>query len=111
MIDAKVEAKKRAEELFISNYWQACYSKGFSEGAKWLQEEILKSICHSPEEEPKNLEYIVFITDIFGEDYLFTKQVYTKDWKTEVETCGIKQWAYRDDIVFLIFKGGKNERT
>lgn len=104
MTDVKVEAEKRAEELFTSDYWKACYSRGFSEGAKWLQEEILKSICHSPEEEPKNLEHIVFITDIFGEDYLFTKHVYTKDWKAEVEACGIKQWVYRDDIVSLIFK-------
>ena len=71
---------------------------------KQLQK-ILKDICHSPEEKPRNLEYIVFIADVFGEDYLFTKQVdNTKDWKAEVEAHGIEQWAYRDDIISLIFK-------
>lgn len=40
-----------------------------------------------------------------GEVYLFTKQVdNTQDWKTIVETHGIEQWVYRDDIVSLIFK-------
>lgn len=74
-------------------------------GAKWAINEFLKDLLHPSSEEPKNLEYIVFTTTMFGEVYLFTKQVNnTQDWKTIVECHGIEQWAYRDDIVSLIFK-------
>lgn len=78
---------------------------GFIDGAKWAIDEFIKDLWHPSSEEPKNLEYIVFTTTMFGEVYLFTKQVdNTQDWKTIVETHGIKQWIYRDDIVSLIFK-------
>lgn len=74
-------------------------------GAKWAINEFLKDLWHPSSEEPKNLEYIVFTTTMFGEVYLFTKQIdNTQDWKTIVETHGIEQWIYRDDIVSLIFK-------
>ena len=78
------------------------YDKDESE---WAINEFLKDLWHPTSEEPKNLEYIVFTTTMFGEVYLFTKQVNnTQDWKTIVETHGIEQWVYRDDIVSLIFK-------
>ena len=77
----------------------------FKEGVKWTINELLKDLWNPSSEEPKNLEYIVFTTTMFGEVYLFTKQVdNTQDWKTIVETHGIEQWIYRDDIVSLIFK-------
>lgn len=77
----------------------------FKAGAKWAIHELIKDLSHPSSEEPKNLEYIVFTTAMFGEVYLFTKQVdNTQDWKTIVECHGIEQWAYRDDIVSLIFK-------
>ena len=81
------------------------YIIDFKAGAKWAINEFLKGLWHPTSEEPKNLEYIVFTTTMFGEVYLFTKQVdNTQDWKTIVETHGIEQWIYRDDIVSLIFK-------
>ena len=74
-------------------------------GVKWAINELIKDLLHPSSEEPKNLEYIVFTTTMFGEVYLFTKQVdNTQDWKTIVECHGIEQWVYRDDIVSLIFK-------
>lgn len=74
-------------------------------GAKWAINELLKDLLYPASEEPKNLEYIVFTTTMFGDVYLFTKQVdNTQDWKTIVEIHGIEQWVYRDDIVSLIFK-------
>ena len=77
----------------------------FKAGVKWTINQFLKDLWHPSSEEPKNLEYIVFTTTMFGEVYLFTKQVNnTQDWKTIVETHGIEQWVYRDDIVSLIFK-------
>ena len=82
---------------------------GFNAGAKWMQEEFLKDLWHPASEEPKNLEFIVFTNDIFGEIYFFTMQRDNslQSWETEVACHGIEQWAYRNDIVFLILKGGK----
>nr|DAF76889.1 MAG TPA: hypothetical protein [Bacteriophage sp.] len=82
---------------------------GFNAGAKWMQEEFLKDLWHPASEEPKNLEFIVFTNDIFGEIYFFTMQRDNslQSWETEVACHGIKQWAYRNDIVSLILKGGK----
>ena len=83
--------------------------EGFKKCAKWMQEEFLKDLWHSASEEPKNLEYIVFTSDIFGETYFFTMQRDNslQNWETEVACHGIDQWAYRNDIVSLILKGGK----
>ena len=83
--------------------------EGFKKCAKWMQEEFLKDLWHSASEEPKNLEYIIFTSDIFGEIYFFTIQRDNslQSWETEVACHGIDQWAYRNDIVSLILKGGK----
>lgn len=106
-------AKYYAEEnsMFIEDQMGDTYngieelSDAYKAGAKWAINEFLKDLWHPSSEEPKNLEYIVFTTTMFSEVYLFTKQVdNTQDWKTIVETHGIEQWIYRDDIVSLIFK-------
>lgn len=83
--------------------------EGFKKCAKWMQEEFLKDLWHTASEEPKNLEFIVFTNDIFGEIYFFTMQRDNslQSWETEVECHGINQWAYRNDIVSLLLKGGK----
>lgn len=81
----------------------------YKAGAKWAINEFLKDLWHSASEEPKNLEFIVFTNDIFGEIYFFTMQRDNslQSWETEVACHGIDQWAYRNDIVSLILKGGK----
>ena len=112
MIDnKKIEdvAKQHSQESYISGYFQASYKQGFIDCAKWMQEEFLKDLWHPASEEPKNLEFIVFTNDIFGEIYFFTMQRDNslQSWETEVACHGIEQWAYRNDIVFLILKGGK----
>lgn len=85
-------------------------SDAYKAGAKWAINEFIKSLWHPAGEEPRNLKYIVFTTTIFGEVYLFTKQVDNKqDWKAIVECHGIEQWVYRDDIVSLIFKEVKRK--
>lgn len=83
--------------------------EGFKKCAKWMQEEFLKDLWHTASEEPKNLEFIVFTNDIFGEIYFFTMQRDNslQSWETEVACHGIDQWAYRNDIVSLLLKGGK----
>lgn len=84
----------------------------FKAGAKWAINEFLKDLWHPASEEPKNLEYIIFASEIFGETYFFTIQRDNsrQSWKTEITCHGIDQWAYRNDIVSLILKGDKNGR-
>ena len=105
MIDNTKIEEAAFEETFGMYGESDSLEKGFICGAKWAINEFNKSLWHPASEEPKNLEYIVFTTTMFGEVYLFTKQVdNTQDWKTIVECHGIEQWAYRNDIVSLIFK-------
>lgn len=84
-------------------------SGAYKAGAKEAINKLLKDLWHSASEEPKNLEYIIFTCDIFGEIYFFTIQRDNslQSWETEVACHGIDQWAYRNDIVSLILKGGK----
>lgn len=76
---------------------------GFKKCAKWMQEELFKELWHYTSEEPKNLEYIIFTSDMFGETYFFTRQRDNskQSWETEVKCHGIIQWAYRDEIISL----------
>ena len=65
MIDnKKIEdaAKKHAEEVFITKYWQACYMEGFMEGAKWAINEFLKDLWHPASEEPRKDVSIIIET-------------------------------------------------
>ena len=111
MIDDKKikEAAMQHSRWLNSNHEESTASDSFMEGAKWMQEEFLKDLWHPASEEPKNLEYIIFTNDIFGEIYFFTIQRDNslQSWETEVACHGIDQWAYRNDIVSLILKGGK----
>ena len=108
MIDNK-KIEKAIEDYVkyssVEDEYPGAEGEAFKAGAHWAINELFKNLWHPASEEPKNLEYIVFTTTMFGEVYLFTKQVdNTQDWKTIVETHGIEQWVYRDDIVSLIFK-------
>ena len=119
MIDKKLEeaSKHYAEEnaMSIEDQMGDVYdgieelSDAYKAGAKEAINKLLKDLWHSASEEPKNLEFIVFTNDIFGEIYFFTMQRDNslQSWETEVTYHGIDQWAYRNDIVSLILKGGK----
>lgn len=119
MIDKKLEeaAKHYAEEnaMSIEDQMGDVYdgieelSDAYKAGAKEAINKLLKDLWHSASEEPKNLEFIVFTNDIFGEIYFFTMQRDNslQSWEIEVACHGIDQWAYRNDIVSLILKGGK----
>lgn len=113
-----IDDKKIEEEA--TNYAQDGYNnyddniqrvieESFKSGATWMQEEFLKALWHPASEEPKNLEYIIYPSDIFGVIYFFTikKDNSILSWETEVAYHGIDQWAYKNDIVSLILKGGK----
>lgn len=115
MIDAnKIEKATRdyfAKYNFFAKYDEdTCYDIEFAykDGAKWAINEFLKNLWHPASEEPKNLEYIIFTSEIFKEIYFFTNQRDSsrQSWEIEVMCHGITKWAYRDDITSLILKGG-----
>ena len=123
--DKKIEAAKEeiyedrfllnGEEIVFNNdekeemFYKEDIKEAIGLGAKWAINEVFKDLWHSTKEEPKNLEYIIFTSDMFGETYFFTMQRNNslQSWETEVACHGIDQWAYRNDIVSLVLKGGK----
>ena len=95
----------------VEDEYPGTEGEAFKAGAKWAINEFLKDLWHPASEEPKNLEYIIFASEIFGETYFFTVQRDNskQSWETEVTCHGINQWAYRNDIVSLILKGGNHD--
>lgn len=99
MIDnKKIEeaAKQHAEKAFISGYWQACYKEGFMGCAKWMQEEFLKDLWHSDDEEPKLGKRV--LVKINGNLSLFNSGFVVEHLRNFDDHYGIESWLYIDDL-------------
>lgn len=99
MIDnKKIEeaAKQHAEVAFISGYWQACYKEGFMGCAKWMQEEFLKDLWHSADEEPKLGKRV--LVKINGNLSLFNSGFVVEHLRNFDDHYGIESWLYIDDL-------------
>lgn len=99
MIDnKKIEeaAKQHAEGAFISGYWQACYKEGFMGCAKWMQEEFLKDLWHSADEEPKLGKRV--LVKINGNLSLFNSGFVVEHLRNFDDHYGIESWLYIDDL-------------
>ena len=99
MIDnKKIEeaAKQYAEKAFISGYWQACYKEGFMGCAKWMQEEFLKDLWHSVDEEPKLGKRV--LVKINGNLSLFNSGFVVEHLRNFDDHYGIESWLYIDDL-------------
>lgn len=99
MIDnKKIEeaAKQHAEGAFISEYWQACYKEGFMGCAKWMQEEFLKDLWHSADEEPKLGKRV--LVKINGNLSLFNSGFVVEHLRNFDDHYGIESWLYIDDL-------------
>ena len=93
----------------------------FKDGAKWMQEEILKKLWHPASEVPRNDngKILAFSKEI-GYRKLYdmnamldetTCNTYQEMWKEEVKMYCLSDWIFVDELFDLIKKGGKNERT
>lgn len=99
MIDNnKIEeaAKQHAAGAFISEYWQACYKEGFMGCAKWMQEEFLKDLWHSADEEPKLGKRV--LVKINGNLSLFNSGFVVEHLRNFDDHYGIESWLYIDDL-------------
>lgn len=100
-------AKQHAEEVFVTEYWRACYMEGFIGGAKWMQEEFLKDLWHPAKDIPKEFNHYGFAAlYILQYNHQIRMVLYDKDnmsWKNVISNN--EYWLYVDNL--LPKKGGK----
>ena len=96
--DKKIEeaAKQHSEESYISGYFQACYKDAFIDGAKWMQEELLKDLWHPASEEPEKNHFVLFKT---AGNSFETEYIGKNDWATIVRCFKVVKWFYVDDLL------------
>ena len=96
--DKKIEeaAKQHSEESYISGYFQACYKDAFIDGAKWMQEELLKDLWHPASEEPEKNHFVLFKT---AGNSFETEYIGKNDWATIVRCFNVVKWFYVDDLL------------
>ena len=72
--------------------------QAFKDGAKWAQEEFVKSLWHDASEEPMQNRLIIALSkaQMVVYDFEFTKE---NKWKKNFQQCKIVRWAYLDDIL------------
>ena len=96
--DKKIEdaAKQHSEKSYISSYFQACYKDAFIDGAKWMQEELLKDLWHPASEEPEKNHFVLFKT---AGNSFETEYIGKNDWATIVRCFKVVKWFYVDDLL------------
>ena len=98
MIDnKKIEdaAKQHSEESYISGYFQACYKDAFIEGAKWMQEELLKNLWHPADEMPNENNEVICV-DKDSRTITYNGIV---NWWAFCRTHDVTHWLYVDDLL------------
>lgn len=71
---------------------------GFNAGAKWMQEELLKSLLHPASEEPEGYDEWILLHYNIGNYYSLAQVKEFKSWKGFVERAPIEKWIYIDDL-------------
>ena len=122
--DKKIEEAKEEiyEDRFLLNgtdvvfdndakeemYYKEDIKEAIGLGAKWMQEEFLKDLWHSAEEEPKReaqRTYILGMTRASESGVLPMLLRQNTDWKEFSLSRGVTRWLYIDDL--LPKKGGQ----
>lgn len=79
---------------------ESCYVSAkrvaFKDGAKWMQERLVKNLWHDVEEQPKE-ERILYI-DKECNVYQCAYCIY-KNWRSFVDKNQVIAWCYRKDIL------------
>lgn len=70
----------------------------FKDGAKWMQEEILKKLWHPASEEPKGYDEWILLHYNVGNYYSLAQVKDFKSWKGFIERAPIEKWLYIDDL-------------
>lgn len=121
--DKKIE---EAARYYCNNRYPASQdapfiAEGFRHGAKWMREEFLKDLLHPASEVPRNDNgKILAFSKVNSNMKLYdmnamldetTCRTYQEMWKKEVKAFHWSDWIFIEDLIDLIKKGDKNERT
>lgn len=111
------EQIKRASVMYHLYYYDYSYEegehldfyiKGFTEGARWADENInLESLWHNAEEEPEEANWLILCFDEDGNCWLYSKHQMSLDndelgrtgWKDFINHDLVTKWAYVKDLV------------
>jgi hypothetical protein len=126
--DNKIEAAKEeiyedrfllnGEEIVFNNdekeemFYKEDIKEAIGLGAKWMQEEFLKGLFHPASEVPRNDngKILAFskvnsnMNAMLNETVCYT---YQKMWEIRVRAYTFTDWAFVEDLLDLIVKGGE----
>ena len=106
--DKKIEEAKKsfiADKKILGVMAMNDLACGFKEGAKWMQEELLKGLWHPASEEPKKVKNLLLETT-----YEYGKPIYhlikympngnnVCAWSEWYKGAHISRWLYIDDLL------------
>lgn len=94
--DKKIEeaVKQHSEESYFGLF-SSLLKDAFIDGAKWMQEELLKDLWHPASEEPDKNHFILFKT---AGNSFETEYIGKNDWATIVRCFKVVKWFYVDDL-------------
>ena len=97
--DKKIEdaAKQHSEESYISGYFQACYKDAFIDGAKWMQEELLKDLWHPANEIPE-IGRVIIMENYYPDGRIEFPSNWRKSTSHNPIEGNTQKWFYVDDL-------------
>ena len=105
MIDEKKikEAAMQHSRWLSSNHEESTASDSFMEGAKWMQEEFLKSLWHPISEEPRKDVSIMVEThndkNMFYYVWNRWQDNFYPSWTDAILCSRVSRWLYIDDLL------------
>ena len=89
-------------------------SSEFCSGAKWMQEELLKSLWHPNSEEPRKGAKFLYQNHYNSRFYYYIDKIDDiletyPNWSSYVKHVRVIQWLYIEDL--FPKEGGSNERA
>lgn len=104
-----VEAKKAfiADKKILGIIAMNDLACGFTEDAKWMQEEFLKNLWHQTDEQPEGYDEWILLHYNVGNYYSLAQVKDFKSWKGFVDRAPIEKWLYIDDL--FPKEGGNND--
>lgn len=102
--DIKIkEAAMQHSRWLSSNHEESTASDSFMEGAKWMQEEFLKSLWHPISEEPRKDVSIMVEThndkNMFYYVWNRWQDNFYPSWTDAILCSRVSRWLYIDDLL------------
>lgn len=102
--DKKIEevARRYSEVTDCDKEESLLIQEGFTEGAKWAINELLKDLWHPNTEEPDKSKSDIITLGFDNDAYLQFKESILwneESWRHSISRCQIIKWAYLSDIL------------